>query len=166
MVKPYTVRNLRPRRTIRLFGRTLASALGGGNSDLDLTEAETLHGSVLRLLSVGRLALVQHPPELPPALRDLLGPALEPVAVEPATDLVIEPEPEPAPAPEPLPEPLPVKVVESWEKFVPAEAGAPLDRDALMEMSFSALKKLAKTLDKSAAGSRVKIVDRILGDGE
>ena len=165
MAKPYTVRNTRPRQTVRLFGRTLASASGGGNSDLNLTEVEVLHGSVLRLLAIGRLALVRHPPGMPQTLLDLFGPAPESVADVPATDLV-EPGPEPASAPEPAPEPAPIKVVETWEEFVPVEADAPLDRDALMAMSFSALKKLAKTLDKSAAGSRVKIVDRILGDGE
>jgi len=167
--KPYTVRNIRPRRTVRLFGRTLASAVSAGGSDLDLSEEEVLRGTCLRLLAIGRLALVRHPNNLPQPLQDVLHPADEEPAAEPAVEPAPVPEPVSAPEPPP-PEPEPELEFEEATDLSNgqvediADLVEPWTREELMALDYGELRSLAKDEGYSAAGGRVAIVNRILGE--
>lgn len=62
--KPYTVENMRPRRPVHLYGRTLAPKGRGRTSRMDLTEEEFDGTPCQRLLSLNRLTVVREPVEL------------------------------------------------------------------------------------------------------
>lgn len=58
MSKSYTIENQRPRRTVTLYGRTLAPKGRGRTSSMQLTEEQLLGTPCVRLLQLNRVALV------------------------------------------------------------------------------------------------------------
>jgi hypothetical protein len=96
--KPYTVENMRPRRTVHLYGRTLAPKGRGRTSCMDLSVDE-FHGQPCqRLLALNRLRVVRGgEAEVASSLKQFDP---EPAKPEnPPAEVKVEDEAPPAPAP-------------------------------------------------------------------
>lgn len=168
----YTIENARPRRTVSLFGRILASKTSGGKPTMDLTLEELVSEPCVRLLRSGRVRLVG---EVPPALAALLS------SEEPAS-VVSESEPEAPPALFPFMPEEPVskeaeaafttEVEETPGEDEPSTAEVavePLEetidsaRAQLELMSMRELKDLAKERDIKTSGHKDDLINRLLG---
>jgi len=159
-----TIRNRRPRKTVKVCGRYLActrvqKAAGKGGT-LDITEEQLASSTVQRLLALKRIEIVgrsgtavtppRDEPPAPAAASEEPTPVEEEPAPEPPVDPEPEPEPEPAPAPEPSPPP------KQWT------------RDELEGKTLPELRPLYTRLtDASPSGLRkADIIDGIIGAQE
>jgi len=146
--KPYTVRNIRPRKLVMLFGRPLAPRIKGGKSEMDLTEEEFFSDQVQRRLDLSHIEVARQPEEAPPEVltQDLSpeAPSLEPLS--PSSEETPPPEVEEPPA-------------------TPSSEGVKTwSFDELKALPYQEVRSVAKSLGLKANGKEDQIIQRILDD--
>ena len=164
----YLVKNNRPRRTVSLFGRVLASSVSGGAGTMLLTEEQWQSPSVQTQVENKRIVLLHCVDDTGGKVQAGPPPVKETKKAAPA------PKPEPAPTPPPAPEPVELEVpvldedtdedsedLPSFET-APEETGDSTRREDLELLERQELQDLAKNLSVKASGKSADIITRIL----
>lgn len=163
---PFFVRNMRPRHTLTLYGRTLAPAsVGGRTSIMALSLDQLLGDPCVENLKIGRLVLQGPvPDELAARLSDggsaeVLTPSGESPPSVPEVQ-VVEPQ---------APAVLSVEIVEPQVQQEPAveivepPVEAPRNTvESLRELSITELRKMAKGYKIKSSGAEDELIQRIL----
>lgn len=170
MSRVYTIENVRPRRTVSLYGRVLASGVSGGKASMDLTLEELVDVPCVRLLRSGRIRVVG---EVPQALSAIMAKfeqseSLDSVPEE-SPEVSLPPE-TPVPSPVDLVEPHSLETEPSSEAAEDPETTPPPPqskeeaRAELEAKPTSELKQIAKDENLSTKGSKSELIARILGE--